>query len=208
MLDFIHSPFRCKLLSVCYFKNQLIQSNIFPSCPPCPCRHTRVSSVWWSTPTRTCPSTPSPSWTCTAARSGMRCRPTSMPYPRRPIAACCKVFPAVSPYLNSFARRDLRPRNTTPHNLLSAQLAWNVLLKIPRCDLCSLSHRPCVNHQAWQRFSRPSLSKSKNKHTRGPFVYGFRFLPVKLFFFYITIPFYTAVTVGAQQPVRVDNKSG
>lgn len=31
--------------------------------------------------------------------------------------------------------------------------------EMPRRDLCSLSHRPCVIRQAWVRFSLPPLSK-------------------------------------------------
>lgn len=54
-------------------------------------RHTLASSAWWSTPTSNCPSTRRRSWTCTRARRGTRCHPTSTPSPTRPTGACCKV---------------------------------------------------------------------------------------------------------------------
>lgn len=54
-------------------------------------RRTRVSSVWWSTHTSTCPSTLRTSWTCTRARRGMRCPHTSMPSLTQRTGAWCRV---------------------------------------------------------------------------------------------------------------------
>lgn len=58
-------------------------------------RHTLVSSVWSSIPTKTCPSTPRTSLRCTGARRGTKCPLTSTPSQSLRTDACYKVSVAL-----------------------------------------------------------------------------------------------------------------
>ena len=95
----------------------------------CVSRHIQGCSAWWWTLTRTCPSTQSPSWRCTAAKNATRCPRTSTPYQRPPIAACYKVLNTICDLWHC----------SSPLHLLSALH--------PVCDLWSLSHTK--NSKVW-----------------------------------------------------------
>lgn len=55
------------------------------------CRHTPACSAWWSTRTKSCPSTPRRSWRSIKASSGTRYRHMYLPSQTPPIDRCCKV---------------------------------------------------------------------------------------------------------------------
>lgn len=89
-------------------------------------RHIRASSVWLWTLTRTCPSTQSPSWTCTGARNAMKCPLTFTPYQKPRIAACYKVLSA---YLWPLTHNvSLTPQPI--HLACQLKLAWTAELSL------------------------------------------------------------------------------
>uniref|UniRef100_A0A8D8JYK0 (northern house mosquito) hypothetical protein n=1 Tax=Culex pipiens TaxID=7175 RepID=A0A8D8JYK0_CULPI len=59
----------------------------------CRTRHrpTPACSAWWSTRTKSCPSTPRRSWRSTKASSGTRCRHTSLQSQTPRTDRCCKI---------------------------------------------------------------------------------------------------------------------
>lgn len=102
-------------------------------------RHTLVSSVWWSTPTRTCPFIRRTSLRCTEGRKGMKCLHTSTPSLSQHTAACSKVWQifclpemAFTRSLSSFCEHTLIRSMKFPHHIIGFFLHFiaNVLREV------------------------------------------------------------------------------